>query len=71
MSSIGLKEDLTFFCYLYKPFVFFSVKMFVGGLSWQTNEDHLQQYFSQFGTIDNVQIMKDPFTLVSIQIFLD
>ena len=44
----------------------FSVKLFVGGLSWQTEEDHLQEYFSQFGAIDNVQIMKDPFSLVSI-----
>ena len=43
-----------------------SVKLFVGGLSWQTEEDTLREYFSQFGAIDNVQIMKDPFTLVSI-----
>jgi len=42
-----------------------SVKLFVGGLSWQTEEDHLREYFSQFGAIDNVQIMKDPFTLRS------
>merc|ERR1711953_1154978 len=42
-----------------------AVKLFVGGLSWQTEEDNLRQYFSQFGAIDNVQIMKDPFTLRS------
>ena len=46
-----------------------SVKLFVGGLSWQTEEDHLREYFSQFGAIDNVQIMKDPFTLVSISAY--
>merc|ERR1712045_888519 len=42
-----------------------AVKLFVGGLSWQTEEENLRQYFSQFGAIDNVQIMKDPFTLRS------
>ena len=43
----------------------FPVKLFVGGLSWQTEEEHLQHYFTQFGDIEAVQIMKDPFTLVS------
>lgn len=42
-----------------------AVKLFVGGLSWQTEEHHLQTYFNQFGSIENVQIMKDPFTLRS------
>jgi len=42
-----------------------SVKLFVGGLSWQTGEENLRQYFCQFGSIDNVQIMKDPFTMRS------
>ena len=41
------------------------MKLFVGGLSWQTEEEHLQHYFTQFGDIEAVQIMKDPFTLVS------
>ena len=38
----------------------------MGGLSWQTGEENLRQYFSQFGAIDNVQIMKDPFTMVRL-----
>ena len=42
------------------------MKLFVGGLSWQTGEEDLRQYFSQFGAIDNVQIMKDPFTMVRL-----
>ena len=42
------------------------MKLFVGGLSWQTGEENLRQYFCQFGSIDNVQIMKDPFTMVRI-----
>ena len=45
------------------------MKLFVGGLSWQTGEENLRQYFSQFGAIDNVQIMKDPFTMVRLRIF--
>ena len=49
---------------------YFSVKLFVGGLSWQTEEEQLQKYFCQFGTIDNVQIMRDPFTLVSEYILI-
>jgi len=42
-----------------------AVKLFVGGLSWQTGEENLRQYFCQFGALDNVQIMKDPFTMRS------
>lgn len=31
-------------------------KLFVGGLSWNTTEDDLFQYFNQFGAISNVNI---------------
>jgi len=31
-------------------------KLFVGGLSWNTTEDDLFQYFTQFGSIANVSI---------------
>ena len=41
-----------------------ATKLFVGGLSWQTCEETLRQYFGQFGQVDLVQIMKDPFTQV-------
>ena len=34
--------------------------MFVGGLSWQTTEEKLKEYFGQFGNITNVYIVKDP-----------
>jgi RNA-binding protein Musashi len=40
-------------------------KLFVGGLSWQTTTDKLRDYFSAFGTVTDVLIMKDPVTLVS------
>jgi len=37
-------------------------KLFVGGLSWQTNQDRLREYFGQFGTVTDVLVMKDPIT---------
>ena len=41
-------------------------KLFVGGLSWQTNQDRLREYFGQFGTVTDVLVMKDPITQVGI-----
>lgn len=37
-------------------------KMFVGGLSWQTSAESLQDYFSRFGQIRECVIMKDSIT---------
>lgn len=37
-------------------------KLFVGGLSWQTNQDKLREYFGQFGNVTDVLVMKDPIT---------
>jgi len=37
-------------------------KLFVGGLSWQTCEEKLREYFQQFGQVEDVLIMKDPLT---------
>ncbi|GIY09326.1 hypothetical protein CEXT_593051 [Caerostris extrusa] len=36
--------------------------MFVGGLSWQTAPEGLREYFSKFGEITEVMVMKDPTT---------
>ncbi|KAF9517413.1 hypothetical protein BS47DRAFT_1291031 [Hydnum rufescens UP504] len=33
--------------------------MFVGGLNWDTTDETLRQYFSQFGKIDACTIMRD------------
>lgn len=41
-------------------------KLFVGGLSWQTSSEKLQEYFGVFGTVTDVLIMKDPVTQVSL-----
>ncbi|XP_076465866.1 heterogeneous nuclear ribonucleoprotein 27C-like isoform X2 [Babylonia areolata] len=37
-------------------------KIFVGGLSWDTDQDSLQGYFSQFGEITDCIVMKNPQT---------
>lgn len=37
-------------------------KMFIGGLSWQTTAESLQDYFKKFGEIKECLVMKDPIT---------
>jgi len=37
-------------------------KMFIGGLSWQTSAEGLREYFSKFGDVTEVMVMKDPTT---------
>ncbi|SPO32385.1 related to HRP1 - subunit of cleavage factor I [Ustilago trichophora] len=37
-------------------------KMFVGGLNWDTTEDSLRRYFSQFGEVGHCTIMRDQLT---------
>ncbi|XP_022905422.1 RNA-binding protein Musashi homolog Rbp6 isoform X6 [Onthophagus taurus] len=37
-------------------------KMFIGGLSWQTSPESLREYFSKYGEITEVMVMKDPAT---------
>ncbi|KAG1673833.1 RNA-binding protein Musashi Rbp6 [Nymphon striatum] len=37
-------------------------KMFVGGLSWQTAQESLRDYFGKYGEISDVMVMKDPTT---------
>ncbi|GAB4859358.1 hypothetical protein Ancab_010821 [Ancistrocladus abbreviatus] len=34
-------------------------KLFIGGISWETNEDRLKEYFSTFGEVVEAVIMKD------------
>ena len=45
-------------------------KLFVGGLSWQTTQDKLRDYFSQFGAVTDVLVMKDPVTQVRRDLLL-
>jgi len=37
-------------------------KMFIGGLSWQTTPENIREYFSEFGDVAEVMVMKDPAT---------
>lgn len=37
-------------------------KIFVGGLLQRTNEENLEDYFSKWGDVDNVKLMRDPGT---------
>jgi len=34
-------------------------KIFVGGISWDTNEDRLREYFQTFGEVVEAVIMRD------------
>ncbi|UYV73522.1 DAZAP1 [Cordylochernes scorpioides] len=37
-------------------------KMFVGGLSWETTEEKLKNYFKKFGDVSEVVVMRNPET---------
>ncbi|MQM14486.1 hypothetical protein Taro_047418 [Colocasia esculenta] len=37
-------------------------KLFVGGISWDTNEEHLKEYFGKYGKVVEAVIMKDRVT---------
>ena len=36
--------------------------MFVGGLSWQTTEETMKDYFGKFGVVVEAMVMRDPST---------
>ncbi|XP_024941866.1 RNA-binding protein Musashi homolog Rbp6 isoform X2 [Cephus cinctus] len=44
-------------------------KMFIGGLSWQTSPESLREYFTKYGDITEVMVMKDPTTRRSRYVF--
>ncbi|TRY88723.1 hypothetical protein DNTS_029663 [Danionella cerebrum] len=37
-------------------------KMFIGGLSWQTTQEGLNEYFCKFGEVKECMVMRDPVT---------
>jgi len=39
-----------------------SRKLFIGGLSYGTDDDKLKSYFEQYGTVQDAVVMKDPVT---------
>uniref|UniRef100_A0A7N8WV20 RNA-binding protein Musashi homolog 1-like n=1 Tax=Mastacembelus armatus TaxID=205130 RepID=A0A7N8WV20_9TELE len=48
-------------CDLQLVFLSFS-KMFIGGLSWQTTQEGLKEYFGKFGEVKECMVMRDPVT---------
>jgi hypothetical protein len=42
-------------------FIYIS-KIFVGGLSFETTDEKLKQYFSNFGPVNDAVVMRDPNT---------
>uniref|UniRef100_A0A3B3ZXV3 RNA-binding protein Musashi homolog 2 n=1 Tax=Periophthalmus magnuspinnatus TaxID=409849 RepID=A0A3B3ZXV3_9GOBI len=56
--SLSLSSTLS-----HSRLVFFSFrKMFVGGLSWQTTQEGLREYFGRFGDVKDCMVMRDPVT---------
>lgn len=39
-----------------------AAKLFVGGLSWDTTDDKLREFFSQVGTVVSATVITDKFT---------
>lgn len=39
-----------------------AVKLFVGGLSWDTTDDSLKSFFAQAGTVVSANVIKDKYT---------
>ena len=39
-----------------------AMKLFVGGLSWDTTEEGLRNFFAQVGTVTSAQVITDKFT---------
>lgn len=37
-------------------------KLFIGGISWDTDEDRLKEYFSGYGEVSEAVIMRDRLT---------
>ncbi|GLT77705.1 hypothetical protein SLA2020_492670 [Shorea laevis] len=37
-------------------------KLFIGGISWETNEDRLREYFGQYGEVLQTVVMRDKIT---------
>lgn len=51
---------LSFYFNASSPTVRLDSKLFIGGLNWDTTDEGLRDYFSQFGKVDACTIMRDP-----------
>jgi cold-inducible RNA-binding protein len=60
MSDTQTIEVLSFWLdLLYLELEFMSNKIFVGGLSWSTNDDALRSAFESFGNVDEARVIQD------------
>uniref|UniRef100_A0A667YIN9 Musashi RNA binding protein 1 n=1 Tax=Myripristis murdjan TaxID=586833 RepID=A0A667YIN9_9TELE len=48
--------------YYSQPLFLSFSKMFIGGLSWQTTQEGLKEYFCKFGEVKECMVMRDPVT---------
>lgn len=39
-----------------------AAKLFVGGLSWDTTDDKLREFFAQAGTVESAKVITDKFS---------
>ena len=52
-------------CYIRSFFSFSAAedrKLFIGGLSWETREPQLKEYFEKFGEVESVNLKMNPMT---------
>ncbi|KAA8519180.1 hypothetical protein F0562_013436 [Nyssa sinensis] len=58
-SSIGILDFSKFLVNSLRSMDMEPGKLFIGGISWDTNEDRLREYFQTFGEVVEAVIMKD------------
>ncbi|KAL0657631.1 hypothetical protein Bca4012_078216 [Brassica carinata] len=59
IKTLLLVFIVTSFCFPHKGMDKESGKLFIGGISWETTEDRLRDYFQSFGEVLEAVIMKD------------
>uniref|UniRef100_A0A668T2J8 RRM domain-containing protein n=1 Tax=Oreochromis aureus TaxID=47969 RepID=A0A668T2J8_OREAU len=57
METEGSQSSLSTADSLHDP-----CKMFIGGLSWQTTQEGLKEYFCKYGEVKECMVMRDPVT---------
>ena len=61
LTRFGLNHDLRLL-YNVSPMPLFVLQMFIGGLSWNTNDSMLYHHFSKFGEVVEHCVMRDAAT---------
>lgn len=58
MPLMGMSAQAQF----HQPAAVNQIKLFVGGLAFQTNEQDMSAYFNEFGMVENAIVMRDKAT---------